>query len=163
MDEQVIEQIDGVRLSLSALAREFGIARETVAKRLAAAGVQPDGERKGWPVYRVAPAARALVPAEAPVWGGGRVEDPDRLVPTDRKAWYQSEKDRLVVEREQGLLVPVEAVREQVAGVVKTTTLMLETLPDLLERDCRLPPEAVERMERQIDRVRADWAERLEA
>ena len=47
--------------------------------------------------------------------------------------------------------------------MIKITAQMLETLPDILERECRLQPEAVEQIERRIDQIRDEWAEQLEA
>lgn len=161
MNEQVIEQIDGIRLSLSALSREFGIARETVGKRLAAAGVAPDGDRKGYPVYRLGPSCRALLQAETA--SSGRVENPEDLPPLERRAWYQSERERVHLEKEQEHLVPAEEVREQLALVIKITGQFLDTLPDVLERDCRLPTDAIAVLEKRISLARSDWAERLEA
>lgn len=158
--DQVVEQIDGIRLSLSALSREFGVARETVAKRLGAAGVQPDGERKGYPVYRLAPSCRALLQAE--MTAAGKVDNPEDLPPMERRAWYQSERERVHLEKEQQHLVPVEEVREQLALVLKITGQFLDTLPDVLERDCRLPPDAIAVMEARIDLARSDWADRLD-
>ncbi len=158
-DHNVEDLANGIRLSLSALSREFGYHRETIKKRLAQAGVRPDGTRNGNPVFRLRDAAPAVLETFNT---SGRVEDPDLLQPTDRKAWYQSEKDRVALEKEQGGLVPREQVREQLAVVVKITARVLETLPDILERDCRLQPEMVDLVERRIDQARADWAEALE-
>ena len=158
--DQVVEQIDGIRLSLSALSREFGVARETVGKRLASAGVQPDGERKGYPVYRLGPSCRALLQAE--MTAAGKVDNPSDLPPMERRAWYQSERERVHLEKEQQHLVPAEDVREQLALVLKITGQFLDTLPDVLERDCRLPPDAIAVVEQRIDLARSDWAERLD-
>lgn len=161
MNDQAVEQIDGIRLSLSALSREFGIARETVGKRLAAAGVVADGERKGHPVYRVGPACRALLTAE--IATTGKVDNPEDLPPQDRRAWYQSERERVHLEREQQNLVPAEDVREQLALILKITSQFLDTLPDILERDCQLQPDALAVIEQRIALARSDWADRLEA
>lgn len=159
MSDNVEEIAGGIRLSLSALSREFGYHRDTIKKRLVQVGVRPDGERNGNPVYRL----RDAVPAILETFNAsGKVEDPDLLTPQDRKAWYQSEKDRVALEESQGVLVPREEVREQLAVVIKVTAQMLETLPDILERDCRLPSDMVDLVERRIDQARADWAEALE-
>jgi hypothetical protein len=159
--DNIVEQIDGIRLSLSALSREFGIARETVGRRLARAGIAADGDRKGFPVYRLGPSCRALLAAEIAVTG--KVDNPEDLPPLERRAWYQSERERVHLEKEQEHLVPAEEVREQLALVLKITSQLLDTLPDTLERDCRLQPDAVAIIEQRIDLVRSDWAEKLEA
>ena len=155
-----VDSIDGIRVSLSGLSREFGIARETVGRRLAAAGVQSDGKRATWPVYRLGAAARALVLAEMPALADGG-NDPDRMSPTDRHAWFKSETSRLAVEQSQGLLVPAEEVRAEMAGIIKGTVQMLDTLPDILERDCSLGPVELGHVEKMIRQVRNEWAEKL--
>ncbi|EFE6307019.1 DUF1441 family protein, partial [Escherichia coli] len=55
--------------------------------------------------------------------------------PHARKAWYQSERDRLKFEQETGQLVPVSDVRRSFSVVVKAIVQVLETWPDRLERD----------------------------
>ncbi len=119
---------------------------------------RPGGMRNNSPVYRLRDAA----PAVLGTFNGSKVEDPDLLVPTDRKAWFQSEKDRVALEEAQGGLVPRDEVRDQLAIVIKATVQMLETLPDILERDCHLAPDKVEMVEQRIVQVRAEWAEALE-
>ena len=59
--------------------------------------------------------------------------------------------------------MPADQVREQLAFLVKTVAQMLDTLPDVLERDCQLGPTAIERVERGVDAVRGDLAKALEA
>lgn len=161
MDKRVIRDINGLTVSLSGLSLEFGIARETVARRLAFAEVRADGEANGHPVFRLGAAARALVMAELP--GGVVSVSPEEMTPQDRKAWYQSEKDRLTVELQQGALVTAEDCREQLAAVVKATAQMLDTLPDILERDCGLQAGELDRVEGMIRRLREDWAEGVAA
>ena len=160
MDMGVLKDINGFRVSLSGLSREFGIARETVARRLADASVRPDGEQGGHPVFRLGEASRALVLAEMP---GGVCGDPDEMKPQDRKAWYQSEKDRLAVELQQASLVTAEACRDELAAVVKATAMMLDTLPDILERDCGLAGTELDAVENLLRQVRVDWSEELAA
>lgn len=154
-----IETINGVWLSLSGLSREFGITRETVARRLAAAGVESDKERNGHAVFRLGPASQALTQAAA--IRGGKVEDPDQLPAAERKAWYQSEQARLQVELESGRLVTVEDCRAQLSIIVKATACMLETLPDILERDAGLGSAELDLVEAQIRQARIAWADEL--
>ncbi len=91
------------------------------------------------------------------------MENPEDLPPLERRAWYQSERERVHLEREQEHLVPAEEVREQLALVIKITNQFLDTLPDVLERDCRLPTDAIAVLEKRLSLARSDWAERLEA
>ncbi len=61
--------------------------------------------------------------------------DNEEMDPHARKAWYQSERDRLKFEQETGLLVSVSDVRRSFSVVVKAIVQVLETWPDRLERD----------------------------
>ena len=158
MDEQNVSEIgQGVLLSLSTLGRELGVHRQTVAKRLSDAGIRPAGEKGGHALWRLRDAIQACQ-----ILTAGAVSDPAALPPMERRAWYQSERERTALDREQGALVPVDEVREQLALVLKITSQMLETLPDRLERDGALAPSALPLVEQAIDAVRAEWAVRLE-
>ena len=156
-----IESINGLWLSLSSLSREFGVTRETVARRLAAAGVESDKERNGHPVFRVGPAARALTQAAA--IRDGKVSDPDELPPLERRAWYQSEQARQAVELSAGNLVTAEECRTQMARIVKATSQVIDTLPDILERDCGLSSVELEAIENVLRQVRQAWADDMAA
>ena len=160
MSEAVSNSADGLLVSLTTLAREFGVSRDTVGRRLRDSGAMSAGERGGFPVFRLGPAARALVLAEMPALADGG-NDPDRMSPTDRHAWFKSETSRLAVEQSQGLLVPAEEVRAEMAGIIKGTVQMLDTLPDILERDCSLGPVELGHVEKMIRQVRNEWAEKL--
>lgn len=158
MGEYVSNSVDGLLVSLTTLAREFGISRDTVGRRLREAGVRSTAERAGHPVFGLAPAARALVMAER-VAVSPSSTDPERMTPQDRKSWYQSEKDRIAVERELKAVVSMEDCRLELALVTKSTVMMLETLPDILERDCGLGADALLILDGAIRNVREEWSE----
>lgn len=147
-----------VRLSIARLAAEFGMARETVSKRLAQAGVQPDGKRAGYPVYRLRDACPALV--DGAVVGEEGV-DPSKMKPGDRRAWFQSENERLKFEQETGNLILAAEVHAEFAAVAKIVVRELETLPDRAERDLRCSPEVVEYLQGEVRSVRTEIAKRL--
>ncbi len=160
MAAEVVSQNDWFSWSLNQLSREFGIARETVGRRLSDAGVAPSGERRGHPVYRVSDAARAiLVPQQLPFSG---VNDPDSLTPKERRDWYASENDRVKLEREQGVVVPVEKVRHEWATILQSVGATLDVLIDKLERKFNLSPEILNRLEGEIDAARIKLADALE-
>lgn len=144
---------DAFNWSVSQIARAFEMDRRTVTKRLMDAGVIPSGEKRGHPVYRLKDAGFAL-------WGvsksasDGAVNDPDDFEPNDRKAWYQSENERVKLEKEMRLLVPIEEVHREMSSLAKALDNYLETLPDLLERDAGLPPEAIQQVESITDQLR---------
>ena len=81
--------------------------RRTVAKRIRDSGIPPAGTRNGYDVYqlaRVAPALLGFIAADA------TVVDPRDLPPIERRAYYQSENERLEAEQTLGLLVPAAEV-----------------------------------------------------
>ncbi|WP_261290063.1 DUF1441 family protein, partial [Escherichia coli] len=81
--------------------------------------------------------------------------------PHERKAWYQSERERLKFEQETAQLIPASDVRREFAIWAKAVVQVLETLPDILERDCGLQPAAVSRVQSIIDDLRDQIALRV--
>ena len=157
---EVISAADSkIRLSISRLATEFGMARETVAKRLRSAGIQADGKKDGYPVYRLRDAAPALIEA-APTDEAGEV-DPDKLPPEKRRAWFQSERERMELEAKAGKLMPALEHERDMARVVGIVVQTFETLPDILERDEGLAPHQVERVQKVLDSTRERLYERI--
>lgn len=150
---------DKITLSISRLANEFGMARETVAKRLRSAGVKPDGKRDGYPVYRLRDAAPALIEVAATDEQGEI--DPDKLAPEKRRAWFQSERDRMELEAKAGKLIPALEHERDVARILGVVVQTFETLPDILERDEGLLPHQVDRVQKVLDRKREELYESL--
>jgi len=150
-----------VRLSIARLAESFGMSRTTVASRLAMYGVQPDGRRNGYPVYRLKDAAAALV-GSAGTDAEGNL-DPRFLPPQQRNAWYQSEARRLDVEMTTGQLIPAAQHEADLSDMTKEFVQFLETLPDVMERDCGLTPEQVVAMAESVDRTRESFYQRIVA
>lgn len=146
----------GVLCSISQLATEFGMTRETVAKRIADAGVAASGERSGYPVYRL----KSVLPALLVLTADGRV-DPEKLDPFRRKAHYQAEAERLDLERQAGDLIPrIEVEREQ-ARVFTSIAQRLEVLTDVVERDCGMTSEQIVRLEKAVNEMRQTLYEEL--
>jgi len=130
--------------SIRQAADAFGLARETITRRLTDANVAPCGKRKGFPVYRVRDIYAALLTGES--FGDGAERDPNRMGPQDRNAWFQSEAKRLDVETRARQLIPAAEHEADLAEMAKDLAQFLETLPDQLERDTALTPEQVTRM-----------------
>lgn len=160
MVAEVVPQEDWFSWSLNQLSREFGIARETVGRRLSDANIKPAGERRGHPVYRVKDAATAiLMPQQQSAVGN----DPDNMSPKERADWYKSENDRLKFEKESGVLTYANDAREQMAEVAKMGLQVLDTFTDILERDFQIEPEIIAGVEIKIDELRNNWADALES
>ena len=145
--------------SVRRLADEFGIARETVSRRLADANVVSSGNRNGHPVYRLRDAATAILRPSA-LGDDGQI-DPRKLPPQERNAWYASELRRLDTEMKTGQLVPAAQFEFELSENAKSLVQFLETLPDQLERDANLLPEQIEAMHASIDRARQGLYDRL--
>ena len=151
---------DGIRLSVTAMAREFGCTRETVLKRLSAFNVRPDGDRPGHQVYRLREAARAILLVGTDEEGN---QDPEKMSPKDRLDHYKAGREKLKLAEESRRLVPVEEARAELAQVVKSTVRLLDTLPDILDRDCHIGHQAIVRVEAALDAVRTELYESLDA
>lgn len=80
--------------------------------------------------------------------------NPDSLAPMDRRAYYQAENEKLRLEIERGRLVPADEVERAHGQIFGTLVHGLETLPDVLERDCGLTSDQVQRVESHIDALR---------
>lgn len=130
-----------VRLSISQLATEFRMARNTVSKYIAAAKVRPDGKRGGYDVYRLGDVIGILTMSGV---GDDARPDPSKMKPADRHAWYRSENERLKFEQDEGALILADEVHAEMAGVAKIVVREFETLADEAERDLRCAPEVVE-------------------
>lgn len=157
---QVTDFQDRFLFSLSQLSSAFGPARETIGKRLREAGVLPQGKRRGHDVYHIGAAAQAILAADVPSFEG--VDDPDKLAPKDRLDWYKGQNEKIKFEREVKLVIPQDEVSREFAQVVKLCVRTMETLPDILERKCHLPPEAISHVEHECDSAREELANLLE-
>ena len=73
------------------------------------------------------------------------------MEPHDRKAWYQSERERLKFEQETAQLIPADDVRKEMAIWGEIVSEELEKLPSILARDAGLKPMAVNRVQSIID------------
>lgn len=158
MSAEIISQSAFFNWSINQFSREFNIARETVQRRLRAAGVNPSGQRRGHPVYGVYDSAKAILITDSSSAG---LNDPDEMSPKERSDWFKSENDRLKFERESGISVDADECRVQMAEIAKMGLQVLEALPDILERDYHLDPEIITSVESRIDSLREQWANRL--
>jgi hypothetical protein len=144
----------GILLTASMLAREIAIHPQTLARRLREYHVQPARVAGTHTYYRLGDMLAALTAAQ-------RVEDPDSLPPTDRDAHWRAEarKDDVMKARRELVLT-----REAVAVVNALATLLrdaVDLIPDALESRCRLPAEALETVELEMDAVRRQIAIRV--
>lgn len=144
--------------SISQMARAFGMDRKTVSKRLENAGVAPAGKKSGYATYALKDAGPALFAATSVA---GFVFDPETMLPKDRKDWFQSENERLKFEQAMGQLVPLHDYHREQSILAKSVANTLDTLPDVLERDCGLSADMLSRVQESIDAVREQMYQRV--
>lgn len=147
----VVDSKDAYNWSVSKIAQAFGMDRRTVTKRLQERGVVPAGSRRGNSTYALADVGPALYQEVRPAVAGAANFDE---FPDARKAWYQSENERLKFEKEIKQLIPVSEFITELSKLAKAVAAGLDTLPDMLERDAGLDPDAIEKVQETIDALR---------
>ncbi len=142
------------------IAEAFGLHRDTV-KKTAPRGQHSCGSdcQGGTPVYALQHVGPALFSVKHEA--ADSVHDPSRMEPKERKDWYQSENERIKLEKEQRKLIPVDEVVIVYSSMRKAVVRVLETIPDVLERDCALTPQAVGVVQQAIDDLRYTLQEKI--
>ncbi|EGS1684606.1 DUF1441 family protein [Enterobacter cloacae] len=139
-------------INVTQLAELVGMNRNMVARRLRE--IEMDGGNgENLKQYELGKALRVLILPS--------MQENGEMSPQDRKAWYQSENERLKFEKEERDLIPAEEVAREYAHMAKAMVQVLETLPDILERDCALTPAAVTRVQGIIDDLRDEMARQV--
>lgn len=157
MSAEVI-QLPATMLPLNTFCSAAAVDHATVSRRLKLANIAPAGKRGKLRLYRLADLLRVTFSCDA----NGRI-DPDRLDPFRRKAHYQSESEKLKIERDRGELIPRIEVEDLLAHALKILGHDLDVLPDILERDCGATPQQLAKIEAAIDAAREQIYERLAA
>lgn len=137
--------------SINRIAEAIGRDRRTVTRVIKEASVAPSGTRRNSPVYRLADVVSAFIARQSE---NAALSSSDDLHPQDRKAWFQSENERVKLERELRNLVPVDEVQREMSNLAKAVASGLDGLADMLERDAGLPPESIELVEQTTDALR---------
>lgn len=146
-------ELKNLTLNISQLAALADVHRQTVSARLK--NVTPvAGNDTNLKLYSLTAILAELMKMPPPIAEG-------EMEPQDRKAWYQSERERLKFEQEIGELVQASDVAREFSSMAKAVVQVLETLPDILERDCALSPAAVSQVQDVIDDLRDQMAARV--
>lgn len=150
------KELANFTLNINQLASVTGLHRQTIASRLANVRVVAGSNAK-LKLYSVVDILTELI---------SRTADPelvevDKLPPPDRKAWFQSERERLKFQVETAQLIPASDVRREFSEMAKAVVQVLETLPDILERDCALNAQATHRVQSIIDDLRDQMAQKV--
>lgn len=146
-------KLSKTQVNVTQLAELVGMNRNLVARRLCDIELA-GGNGENLKLYELGAALQALLTPS--------MKENGEMSPQDRKAWYQSENERLKFEAASRELIPVEEVAREYASLAKAVVMVLETLPDILERDCALTPTAVTRVQFIIDDLRDQMARKIE-
>jgi Protein of unknown function (DUF1441) len=133
---------DSFNWSISRLADCFGICRQTLSKKIKVAGIQAAGMVKGKPVYAIKDVASMVYGPSVQALGNDGYPGQWDSYPEARKAWYQSENERIKFETTTGGLIRESDCAGALAFMAKIFTGSLDSLPDQLEREVGLTPEA---------------------
>ena len=144
---------DANSFNITRIAEAFDLHRDTVRKRLKAARVKPIGKQKGVDVYALADVGPALFASEK-VSEEDDIHDPARMLPKDRKDYFQSERERLKFEEEIGLLIPDGEYQKDLYYTLSEVVSFFENLPDLMERTGLFKPEQLDLLEAEGDKFR---------
>ena len=98
-------------------------------------------------------------------WRWGSTEesedDPEKMPAKDRLDWYRGARERTKHLQECGELLPAADYERELSSAFKAIAVTLESLGDVLERDCGIPPDAVERVNAVCDRERDAMYQRI--
>lgn len=150
------KELENLTLNINQLASVTGLHRQTISSRLASVRVAPGSNAK-LKLYSVVDILTELISRTA----DPETVDVDKLQPQDRKAWFQSERERLKFQIETAQLIPASDVRREFSAMAKAVVQVLETLPDVLERDCALSAQATHRVQSIIDDLRDQMAQKV--
>lgn len=116
-------ELKNFRLNITQLAAITDLHRQTVASKLA--NVQPaPGSNPKLKLYAITDILRELLTSTTP----SELVDVDKMLPPDRKAWFQSERERLKFQQETGELIPASEVTREFSSMAKAMVQVLETL-----------------------------------
>jgi len=145
--------------SYSSLAREFDLDRRTVKDRIIAAGIKPFELRKGNPVFQIKDAAPALF-LDSPIYQDGKY-DPEKLPPDMLLKHYQAKSEALKLAAKEFEVITADDYAADLALNYKSLVQLLDTLPDVLTRDCDLSSEQFDKVQEICDEKRSELYEEL--
>lgn len=144
--------------SLSQISVFTGMTRETVGRRLDKANAKPAARRGAHPVYDMRDIWRVLAVGSE----NADAVDPEKMEPHSKLAWFRAEQTKLELDAKAGRYITADDYASESARVFKLLALGLDTVVDVLERDCGLEPQALQVVENHIDRIRNQIADAVQ-
>lgn len=149
-----MDNLFDLKLNINQIAELVGMHRQTVSQRVA--GLTPAiGSNSKLKLYALSDLIKIGLAEKM-------TADVDSLSPVERRAFWQAENERLKYERDTGELIPAYEVAQEMSAQAKAVVQSLETLPDILERDCGLSPGALVRVQQVIDDLRDQMAQQIQ-
>jgi hypothetical protein len=140
--------------SITRISEAFELNRMTVRKRLKEMGISPAFQKGNSPHYRLSDVGPALFGSSDRFGDCAGYESPDEMPPTERRAWFQSENERLKFQNEESTLVPDDEVAREMSNLIKAVINPLDGITDTLERKADLTPRQANALQTEIDAIR---------
>jgi hypothetical protein len=122
-------------------------------QQLAREGIVPKSSRGKYPL---AGCIRGYIRFLQESDGDADNQNPDRMEPFKRKAFYQAEHEKLMLQVKAGDLLSRAEVEAQITHLFARVSDFLDALPDRLERDGLLDGDGAQRVEGYLDRARTE-------
>lgn len=150
-----MDNLFDLKLNINQIAELVGMHRQTISQRVA--GLTPAiGSNSKLKLYAISDLIKIGLAEKM-------TADVDSLSPVERRAFWQAENERLKYERDTGELVPAFEVAQEMSFLAKAVVQSLDTLPDILERDCGLTPSQLTRVIQVIDDVKSQMSSHIQA
>ena len=145
-----MENLFDLKLNINQIAELVGMHRQTVSQRVA--GLTPAiGSNSKLKLYALSDLIKIGLAEKM-------TGDVDSLSPVERRAFWQAENEK----RDTGELVPAFEVAQEMSFLAKAVVQSLDTLPDILERDCGLTPSQLTRVIQVIDDVKSQMSSHIQ-
>lgn len=141
-----VTQIDDLCWTATRYSHVLNIDPGIVRQGLATAPHRTIGKRQVWHVRDGMPAIFKRL------WNlDGNGADPNRYAPRERLDHYKAERERIKLDLDTRELLPAAEVRRSIAEAFKAVSGVMDSLPDSLEREAGLRPDAVMLAQKVID------------
>lgn len=143
-------KVDPSLANITRLAVYFELGRDTIRKRLEAAGVSPAQEIGQTRYFKISEAAQACF-GEVGRFNPGA--DAENLTPSEEKDYWMARLKEVEFKRTISEYVEATEVRKEFKALYETIDQVIQSYPDILERDEGLPPKEVDSMVRLCDQL----------
>ncbi|MCP5197006.1 MAG: DUF1441 family protein [Gammaproteobacteria bacterium] len=92
-----------------------------------------------------------------------RCLDPDQMEPKEALDYYRAQREKLRLNADIRHSISAAEAEQTIGAAFKVLAQALEALPDALERDCGLPPTAINAAQHTIDTLRESLYQALMA